>query len=111
MNALQNKIDFWVKRCFGFQSLRIRSLRFLEESIELVQASDITYEDCLRILEQVYNKPKGDPFDEIGDVVLNLASLSSWYGEDIEKSGYSTLYKLFSSDDGEIRKKQSEKLC
>lgn len=63
----------WGVRCFGkahMMNLAVRSLRIVEEAIELCQVYDVpeaTVAECVRM---VYSRPKGDSHQELGGVLL-----------------------------------------
>lgn len=52
-----------------------RALRFGEESLELIQSLGTTKEQAHALVEQVFNKPLGDPFQELGGVLVTLSSV------------------------------------
>jgi hypothetical protein len=66
----------WIKTCFGadpgFIDVEERALRFLEESLELVQVDEVTREQAHRLVDQVFDKPVGDA-SELGGVAVTLA--------------------------------------
>lgn len=76
----QAKVGEWVKSCFGqwaAGNLRERSHRFLEEALELAQASGCTKEEALQLVEYTFSRPVGDPADEVGGTMTTLAALSN----------------------------------
>ncbi len=68
----------WVEKAFGREALTVRerSWRFCEESIELMQAVDMTAEEVKRMVDAVYSRPSGQPAQEIGGVMMTLATLA-----------------------------------
>lgn len=78
INSFSERALEWSRRVFGSYYDRItpkqRALRLLEETLELVQAEGGTVREAELVLEQVFGKPVGDPFKELGGVVLCLAA-------------------------------------
>ena len=57
-----------------------RAPRFLEEALELGQATGVSREDAIRLVDYVYGRPEGDAFVETGDVLFTLAGLAASRG-------------------------------
>ena len=70
----QKKIFDWCKEVFGDVSATPyeRALRFLEEAIELAQASGVIRDDAIRLAHHVYNAPCGSVDKEAGAVSVTL---------------------------------------
>lgn len=74
----QQEVDEWVLECFGVDVRNDpieRGHRFLEEAIELTQTNGVTREDCHRLVDYVFDRPPGEPFQEVGGVMVCLAAL------------------------------------
>lgn len=74
----QNKVVRWCKEAFGEKDARdkrMRALRFIEEGLELVQATGLSREEAKRVLDYVYDRPKGEIAQEIGGTMVALAAL------------------------------------
>jgi NTP pyrophosphatase (non-canonical NTP hydrolase) len=56
--------------------LETRASRFLEEATELVQASGMTREKAQAVLDYVYGREVGQPFQEVGGVMITLSMLA-----------------------------------
>jgi hypothetical protein len=52
-----------------------RNFRFIEEAIELVQACNMKREDVHALVEYVYNRPIGEPKQEVGGTLVGLSAL------------------------------------
>lgn len=52
-----------------------RSLRFAEEALELVQSTGLTREEVLKVVDYVFNRPKGEIGQEVGGTIVCLAML------------------------------------
>lgn len=89
MKLWQQLCDNWSKLVFKERykdiTPKIRAFRALEEMLELAQAEDVTEEEVLIIVRQVYDKPKGEPHQELGGVVTCLAAYSATSGLDMEE--------------------------
>ena len=86
MGAFQSRVLAWMTRCFqrsdAFTSEQ-RSFRFVEEALELAQATGTTKEDVLRLVDYVYERPMGAPQQEIGGVSVTLAALATALGSQL----------------------------
>lgn len=73
MSTLSRIAHDWAVRCFSLdhiQNRALRSLRTVEESIELCQALGVPKEKVLLAVDTVYSRPVGEPEQEIGGVLL-----------------------------------------
>lgn len=78
----------WVRRCFGdshFKNVHIRSLRNVEETVELAQAIGVPRDKILLCVNKVYDKPEGNIENEIGGSLLTLVVLCEAMGKDPEE--------------------------
>ena len=74
----QIKVWEWLNTCFGSkiaENKNERNRRFLEESLELVQACGCSKEEVLKLVDYVYGRPSGNVTQEVGGVMITLASL------------------------------------
>lgn len=80
MERFQHDVELWLQKCFGHEIMADkieRNYRFFEEATELVQACGMSKEDCYRLIEYVYARPKGDIEQEVGGVLVTLSGLVS----------------------------------
>lgn len=80
INRFQLSVDGWMQECFGpiISNDKVeRNYRFLEEALELVQSCGCTKEDALKLVDYVFNRPVGDPMQEVGGVMITLAALTT----------------------------------
>lgn len=82
MASVQDAVLYWYKETFGEQDPRWmdieeRCLRFFEEGTELVQALGLSKEQALAMVEYVFARPVGDPFQELGGTIITLAALAN----------------------------------
>lgn len=76
--SFQHRVKEWAIKCFGITiatNRKERNYRFLEESLELVQSLNLTKDEAHKLVEYVFNRPKGDPRQEVGGVMTTIASL------------------------------------
>lgn len=72
MSILSRIATHWALRSFGevhVTNLPERSLRTVEEAIELCQAFKVPKETVLLCVANVYSKPPGEPVQELGGVL------------------------------------------
>lgn len=78
--AFQERVSSWFRACFSpaaQSDVAERTHRFLEEAIELAQASGCTREEAAALVAYVYDRPAGKPELEVGGVLVTLAALCS----------------------------------
>lgn len=109
--SLQTRVRPWILKSLGPDSandLKQRNQRFLEETIELVQACSCTREEVLQAVEYVYQRPIGEKYQEIGGVMITLAALCLAQGLDMHQAGEDELARIWIQAD-QIRAKQEAK--
>ena len=88
MRKLQQRVDKWLRMTFDNATAddpRQRALRFLEEAIELVQATGtIDEEEAQGMVNYVYNRPKGDIRQEIAGTTFCLLGLANVYSVNVK---------------------------
>lgn len=86
--AFQSKVVDWLRACFGDVSRdrEERTHRFLEEAIELAQASGCSKLAAMQLVDYVYSRPKGEIDQEVGGVMVTLAGLCSASGIDMQEA-------------------------
>lgn len=80
VDKLQDCTEQWLTHCFGAEVLddvQERNDRFLEEALELYQANGGSVRDASRLIKYVFSRPRGEPFQEVGGVMLTLMGLCS----------------------------------
>lgn len=85
-NHTQKDVLDWVRNTFGqkFINDRERALRFIEESIELVQAIGLSKPDIIAVMRHVYGRPEGQYPNEMGGVMITLEALAEHLGVDLD---------------------------
>lgn len=109
----QRRVLEWLMACFSMEVCRDvteRNHRFLEESLELVQSTGCTASEAHQLVDYVFNRPVGDPFQEVGGVRVTLAALCSCVNIDEEEAGETELARInVPSIMEKIRAKQASK--
>lgn len=108
---LQGRIHNWMLACFGetiAADKTERCHRFLEESLELVQTTGTTASEAHQLVDYVFNRPVGEPHQEIGGVVVTLSALCSAVGDDMLRAGEDELARVWTKIEA-IRAKQAAK--
>lgn len=107
----QNRVHRWVLACFGSQiasDKEERNHRFLEESLELVQAAGCTKEEALKLVDYVFGREIGELEQEVGGVMNTLAALCNAHGIDMMLAGEIEVDRCWTKVD-KIRAKQAAK--
>lgn len=97
----------WIRSTFGEpesidSEKEIRSRRFIEEAIELVQACGTPKEEVAIILDYVYSRPKGEIEQEVGGIMVTLAGHAAVFGYDPETCGNTELNRIRKIDPQKI---------
>jgi NTP pyrophosphatase (non-canonical NTP hydrolase) len=97
--------------CFGEEiaSDKIeRNHRFIEEALELVQATGCTKSEVLQLVEYVYGRDIGETKQEVGGVMVTLAALCLAQEIDMAECGEVELARVWTKVE-KIRAKQKAK--
>lgn len=82
MSITEKDMAAWVEETFGAQSQRNkreRAVRFLEEALELAQASGVGAHMVQHIIHRVFSKPADNPVLELRQCVSTLMALAHEY--------------------------------
>lgn len=74
----QDRVNPWLITCFGENIANDkveRNHRFLEESLELVQACGCSKSEAHQLVDYVFGRAIGEPSQEVGGVMVTLAAL------------------------------------
>lgn len=111
--SFQTRVHQWVIDCFGTEAgLNVpqRNHRFLEEALELVQSMGCSKEEVLQLVNYVYSRPIGEPYQEVGGVMITLAALCNAAGMDMAINGELELARIIKPEImAKIRQKQATK--
>ncbi|MBW6419064.1 hypothetical protein [Celeribacter sp. PS-C1] len=85
-DAFRPRVHGWVVTCFGedvAMDAAERNRRFLEEALELVQSLGMTQSAVHELVDYVFSRAKGEAVQEVGGVMVTLASLCATHGMDM----------------------------
>ena len=111
MSAFQDGVQDWLQYCFGATiaaDITERCDRALEEQLELGQSVGHARESAHALVDYVYDRPAGEPEQELGGVMVTLAALAQAIGLDMAAAGKVELARVWTKVD-QIRAKQAAK--
>jgi NTP pyrophosphatase (non-canonical NTP hydrolase) len=95
---MQQLMRQWALLVFGPRNEEItpyiRSLRLLEEVLELCQTDNVSLRDIATIIDQVYSKPVGERASEVGGVVTCLVAYCDVAGLDLEERFFAEFTRI-----------------
>lgn len=109
--SFQQQVKEWLLFCFGAtiaDDKRERSRRFLEEALELAQASGCTQHGAHELVDYVFGRDVGDLEQEVGGVAMTLAALCLANDVNMKASAETELNRVWGKVE-EIRAKQAAK--
>lgn len=107
----QTRVLPWLLECFGqviASDAQERNHRFLEESLELVQACGCTQSEAHQLVDYVYGRDVGEKNQEVGGVMVTLAALCLAQQLDMHNCGEVELARIWTKVE-QIRAKQAAK--
>lgn len=111
--SFQSRVLPWLMECFGAEIAadRVeRCDRFIEEALELAQSLDWTADRAHALVDYVYGRPKGEPHQEVGGVMVTLAALCQAADLDMKRGGDDELARIMRPEIVlKIRAKQAAK--
>lgn len=114
---LQQCDDYkWAVEAYGdaVDDKRYQQFRFLEETFELIQATQtdkpLDSTDLMRLWNYVMAKPAGKPGTEVGDVAITLNIFAMVLYLSVAKERNNCLKKLAERTPGELRSKDQAKI-
>lgn len=111
MDIFQARVQPWMLACFGeaIAADKVeRADRFVEEALELVQATGYGADRAHALVDYVFGRPKGEPHQEAGGVMVTLAAFCLAAGLDMHQAGEDELARIWTKVDA-IRAKQAAK--
>lgn len=109
--SFQSRVYDWLLACFGkviAADAIERNHRFLEESLELVQACGCTQKEAHQLVDYVFNRPVGEKSQEVGGVMVTLAALCEAQELNMQPLGETELARVWTKIE-KIRAKQLAK--
>jgi hypothetical protein len=107
----QDEVQRWMLNCFGPEISKDkieRNHRFLEEALELVQSLGCTRSEALQLVDYTFSRPEGEPYQEVGGVMVTLAALCSANNLNMKDCGEKEIARAWTKID-KIREKQFQK--
>ncbi|MFA6230997.1 MAG: hypothetical protein WC617_12625 [Rhodanobacter sp.] len=109
--SYQARVGAWTNACFGEGEATdtvSRVHRFIEEALELAQSLSCSQSEVLQLVEYVYNRPIGDPHQEVGGVMVTLGALCHAAKMNMVDCGERELTRVWANAD-RIRAKHATK--
>lgn len=109
--GFQDGVNDWMRECFTpaiRADKRERLDRLLEETLELAQSLGYDQSRVATLVDYVYNRPVGEPYQELGGVMVTLAALSEAVGLSMHLEGERELGRIWTKIP-QIRAKQEAK--
>lgn len=109
---IQQQIRIWVESRLGKEAMDTheRGRRHHEESTELFQALGGTREEAHRIVDHVFDKPIGDPVQELGGAILTLLGCAEGKGVELGHCAHKELTRIFALPPEKFQKRQEENI-
>lgn len=103
----------WAVETFGHVALdpRERTLRFVEEAIELAHAMGVDIDTIDAIGDRVYRRPAGEPLKEIGQSLATLELLAKALGIDADAEATKEFYRVQSVPKEEWARRHGAKVA
>jgi NTP pyrophosphatase (non-canonical NTP hydrolase) len=111
LRTLQEEVNHWMLACFGPQisaDKLERCDRFIEEALELVQASGYSKDRAYKLVDYVFDRPEGEINQEVGGVLITLAALANANNISLQAEALFELARVWKIID-KIRAKQASK--
>lgn len=109
--SFQKRVHPWMMECFGSEiasDKTERNHRFIEEALELVQSCGTAASECHQLVDYVFGRPVGEPYQESGGVMVTHAALCLANGLDMHENGEIELARIWTKVE-KIRAKQASK--
>lgn len=109
--AFQFRVAAWLTHTFDPETCsntRERNHRFLEESLELVQALGCTKTEVMQLVDYTFGRERGEPAQEVGGVLVCLAALCTAAGIIMDDAAEDELARVWTKVD-KIRAKHAAK--
>lgn len=93
----KTQVQFFMDKCFGDDAYdkKNRIHRLLEEVIELAQATEVTPNHIIELIDHVYGKPVGGLNEEVGGVMVTLAGVCIAYDISMDTVGLGELKRCW----------------
>ncbi|WP_282265523.1 hypothetical protein [Stenotrophomonas sp. PS02298] len=113
VQTFQEGVSDWMAQCFVpslYSNMTERGDRLLEEVLELLQAHGYDPSRVATLVDYVFNRPVGQPAQEVGGVMVTLAGYCWVAGLDMHAAGDTELVRITQPEVmAKIRAKQETK--
>lgn len=112
-NALEQIALDWAVRCFTQAQVYdrpTRALRILEEAHELAQALYVTEAEAEVVLRTVHSRPRGEPRQELGGVMLTTSVMCASMGFTTQDVLLMELRRVLAKSTEHFQQRNKEKL-
>jgi hypothetical protein len=94
--GFQTRVENWFTECFDKSAgdRTERADRFLEEAIEMLQAAEYPKKRIYKLIDHVYGRPIGELHQEVGAVMLTLATFCLAHELDMHEAGDTELERV-----------------
>lgn len=101
----------WLQSVFGdlATSKEERVARLLEEAIELAQAESFPIEKISQLVDYVYSRPPGEPFQEVGGLSVTLLAYCQCVGISAYTAEDTELFRIYTHSAEHFRERQTRK--
>lgn len=109
--GFQDRVGTWLLECFGPEvagDITERGDRFLEEVLEILQAHGYDPGRVAPLVAYVFGRAVGEPFQEMGGVMVTLAAFGHAAGIDMNQAGEAELARIWTKIE-QMREKQASK--
>lgn len=113
IRTLQDRCAAWLEKVLPDQvaDVKTRAARFLEEAAEAAQAAGLEQEDAYRVVELVYDRPRGEMAQELGGSMNTLCALATAAGIDLQIAAYDEINRMETPEIiDKVRRRQAEKV-
>jgi hypothetical protein len=113
IRTLQDHVKVWLEKVLPGQvfDVKTRAARFLEEAAEAAQAAGLEQEDAYRVIEQVYDRPRGIIDHELGSSLTTLCALATAADIDLQIAAYGEINRMETPEIiDKVRRRQAEKV-
>lgn len=97
MADFQSRVQPWMLDCFNPEiagDKLERNDRFIEEALELIQASGYSAERAHALVDYVFNRPQGEINQEVGGVMVTLAAHCLAHNVNMHEAGEVELARI-----------------
>lgn len=111
-NHRQRCVQQWVVDAFGEQvamNVHERTMRVLEEAIELAQSEGISLFEVVGLANHVYRKPLGKPQQEVGGIGVTLLAYCALKGFSADEEEQREVARILSFPPDHFRQRQAAK--